>query len=181
MKQVFLHGRLGEKFGKEWLLDVSSPAEALRAICANKPSFRQYVAEKSLSGVNYALKIGKQFVSKDEVELVIDDEEPYNIIPAPAGSGEILLMVLLSAAAAAISYILFSQSKPPRPEDPVQRSSYLFQGAVNTAAQGNFVPIGYGRLRVGSAVVSASTLAAPMSQITHDKEINVNILEPNIS
>jgi predicted phage tail protein len=181
MKQIFLHDKLGEKFGKEWSLDVSTPAEAIRAICANKPSFHKYVAEKSLGGVNYAFKIGKQFISKDEIDLITGDEEPYHIIPAPAGSGDIFIMILMSVLAAAVSYILFSQSKPPRPEDPVQKSSYLFQGAANTAAQGNFVPIGYGRLRVGSAVISASTLAAPMSQITHKNKIDTNILYPNIS
>jgi len=33
--------------------------------------------------------------------------------------------------------------------------SYVFNGAVNTSAQGNPVPVGYGRLIVGSAVISA--------------------------
>ena len=181
MKQIFLHGKLGEKFGKEWNLDVSTPAEAIRAICVNKPAFYKYIADKSMDGANYALKIGKQFISKDEMHLITEDEEPYHIITAPAGSADIAIMILMSIAAAAVSYILFSQSKPPRPEDPVSKSSYLFQGATNTVAQGNFVPIGYGRLRVGSAVISSSTLAAPMSQITHQKSIDVNILEPNIS
>lgn len=34
-------------------------------------------------------------------------------------------------------------------------ASYVFNGAVNVTAQGNPVPIGYGRLIVGSAVISA--------------------------
>lgn len=38
---------------------------------------------------------------------------------------------------------------------PDQRTSYLFDGAVNTVAQGGPVPIIYGRMRVGSVVVSA--------------------------
>lgn len=33
--------------------------------------------------------------------------------------------------------------------------SYVFNGAVNTSAQGHPVPVGYGRLIVGSAVISA--------------------------
>lgn len=33
--------------------------------------------------------------------------------------------------------------------------SYVFNGAVNVTAQGNPVPIGYGRMLVGSAVISA--------------------------
>lgn len=37
--------------------------------------------------------------------------------------------------------------------------SYQFNGAVNTTAQGHPVPIGYGRLIIGSAVVSAGLKA----------------------
>jgi predicted phage tail protein len=39
------------------------------------------------------------------------------------------------------------------------RASYGFNGPVNTAAQGNPVPLGYGRMIVGSAVVSSGIYA----------------------
>jgi predicted phage tail protein len=35
------------------------------------------------------------------------------------------------------------------------KASYNFNGPINTTAQGNPVPLGYGRKIVGSAVVSA--------------------------
>ena len=40
-------------------------------------------------------------------------------------------------------------------ERPENKPSYSFNGAVNTTAQGHPVPVGYGRLIVGSAVISA--------------------------
>ncbi len=40
-------------------------------------------------------------------------------------------------------------------ERPENKPSYAFNGAVNTTAQGQPVPVGYGRLSVGSAVISA--------------------------
>ena len=47
----------------------------------------------------------------------------------------------------------------PKSSDPSERPenkpSYAFNGAVNTTAQGQSVPVGYGRLIVGSAVISA--------------------------
>lgn len=50
-------------------------------------------------------------------------------------------------------------SPTPKVGDPVERPdnqpSYAFGGAVNTTAQGQPVPIGYGRLIVGGAVISA--------------------------
>lgn len=41
------------------------------------------------------------------------------------------------------------------PELADNNPSYIFDGPVNTTRQGNPVPVGYGRLRVGSQVISA--------------------------
>ena len=44
----------------------------------------------------------------------------------------------------------------PQRNDPADnRSSYIYNGAVNLTAQGNPVPLCYGRMRVGSVVISA--------------------------
>ena len=44
--------------------------------------------------------------------------------------------------------------------------SYSFNGAVNTQAQGNPVPLLYGRMIVGSAVISAGINAEDYAPIT---------------
>jgi len=41
--------------------------------------------------------------------------------------------------------------------------AFGFSGPVNTTAQGNPVPIGYGRLIVGSVVISAEILASDIA------------------
>ncbi|WP_439145462.1 tail assembly protein [Xenorhabdus bovienii] len=46
-----------------------------------------------------------------------------------------------------------------RREDPDNKPSYAFGGSVNTVAQGNPVPIGYGRRRIGGAIISAGIYA----------------------
>lgn len=50
-------------------------------------------------------------------------------------------------------------SPTPKAEQPAERPenmpSYTFNGPVNTTAQGQPVPVGYGRLIVGGAVISA--------------------------
>jgi predicted phage tail protein len=42
---------------------------------------------------------------------------------------------------------------------PDNKPSYAFNGSVNTTAQGYPVPVGYGRMIVGSAVISAGIVA----------------------
>jgi predicted phage tail protein len=62
-----------------------------------------------------------------------------------------------------------SQLLAPTPigEQPLEAtpSSYIFDGPVNVTAQGNPVPIGYGRMIVGSAVISAGITVDDISII----------------
>ena len=63
----------------------------------------------------------------------------------------------VSMALGGVSQMLFSppQAQSGGMERPENKPSYAFDGAVNTAAQGNPVPLCYGRMIVGSQVISA--------------------------
>lgn len=50
-------------------------------------------------------------------------------------------------------------------DKPDNQASYNFNGPVNTQAQGNPVPLLYGRLIVGSAVISAGILAQDQAYV----------------
>lgn len=55
-----------------------------------------------------------------------------------------------------VSQMLFKPPSIGAPKDrPNNRPSFVFDGPVNTAAQGNPVPVCYGQLLVGSQVISA--------------------------
>lgn len=56
-----------------------------------------------------------------------------------------------------VAQMLSPKIKAENKEAVENRPSYMFNGAVNTIAQGNPVPIVYGTMRVGSQVVSAGT------------------------
>ena len=69
----------------------------------------------------------------------------------------------LSMALGGISQMLAGNPATPGPANAVTNlPSYAFNGAVNTAAQGNPVPICYGRLRVGSQVISTGLEATSL-------------------
>lgn len=68
--------------------------------------------------------------------------------------GTALIMAGLTLLVAGIQNLL---SKPPKPgEVGTGIGSYMFNGPQNTNEEGNAVPIGYGRLIVGSQLVAAS-------------------------
>jgi predicted phage tail protein len=62
----------------------------------------------------------------------------------------------IAMAIGGVVQMLTPLPKSPNQEDrPDNKPSYIFNGAVNTTAQGYPVPVGYGRMIVGSAVISA--------------------------
>jgi predicted phage tail protein len=66
----------------------------------------------------------------------------------------------LSLVLGGVAQMLAPQPKTlGAPDRPENKPSYAFDGAVNTAAQGNPVPVCYGRMIVGSQVISAGMVA----------------------
>ena len=63
---------------------------------------------------------------------------------------------------------------------PADAPSYIFNGAVNTSQQGNCVPVGFGRMRVGSVVISVNvqTFDIPVEPI--DTEVTSSPLPPQV-
>jgi len=198
MKTVYLYGHLGRKFGHRWQLDVQTPAEALRAIMANKPEFRAHLLTHSTPG--YQVCVGPDPLVKLDALQYPSGRQAIKIVPVIAGAakdptiGIIVGVVLVAAAIVTYQYELLpyamttagggltlagsavvsmgfigaslalggiSQLLAGTPGDqgiserPENKPSFIFNGAVNTIAQGHPVPVGYGRMRVGSAVISA--------------------------
>lgn len=66
----------------------------------------------------------------------------------------------IGIAAGGVIQMLSPQTKALASQDgPNNKASYSFNGPVNTSAQGNPVPVLYGEMIVGSAVISAGIYA----------------------
>lgn len=190
MATVLLLGELGRHFGRKHALDVRSPAEAVRALCANFREFERFLVESRERHIGYRVVVGKDDIGEGELHNP-SGQQRIAIVPVVAGAGgkfgQIILGVALIAAsfylpttalftlgsfAPSIASLSFSiglsltlggvaQMLAPQPagtdpsERPENQPSYAFNGAINTTAQGQPVPVGYGKLVVGSAVISA--------------------------
>jgi predicted phage tail protein len=199
MKTIRLLGELGKKFGRKLQLDVKTPAEAVRALCANFPEFERHLVESDKKNVGYRVVVGKQDIDLDHLHDPAG-RQSISIVPVIQGAGgsNPLTRILIGAAIIGAAFLTGGAalvaapgtflgvsvtttfigsiavgvgaslvlggiaqmlSPIPKAQDPSERPenqpSYVFDGAVNTTAQGQPVPIGYGRLIVGSAVVSA--------------------------
>lgn len=186
MKTVKLLGELGKKFGKSFQLDINNPAEAVRALCINFPELKQHFIESEKRGIAYRIIVGKQDQKADDLHNPAGNQI-IKFVPVLQGAGgNGTFQVILGLTLIAISFAFPSAASPyllnigiamtiggvvqmltPMPtvssqdqnNQPDNKPSYTFNGAVNTSAQGYPVPVGYGRMIVGSAVISAGIVA----------------------
>lgn len=181
MREIRLYGELGKKFGKSFILDVKNAGEAIRALKVVVKGFAKYMSEHSKD--NFHIFIDKQDIDKDELDNPVGTREIIKIVPAIGGSGGLfkivigaILVVALwntpyvaigwSMIASGVSEILFAPPKPntaSQQEKVENKPSYVFDGPVNTTAQGHCVPVAYGQLRVGSQVISAGLFAEALA------------------
>lgn len=73
--------------------------------------------------------------------------------------GTLVFGMGLSLVFSGVAAMLAPSDSSDQLERPENRPSYIFNGAVNTYRQGNPVPVGYGRLVIGSQVISAGLRA----------------------
>lgn len=176
MKTILLYGFLGKQFGRVHRYDVKSPAEAVRALAVTLQGFRKALVD---GGAYRVLVGGKEALPIERVADPVSDRETIRIVPVIAGAGNGLGQAILggilivagvytrqgwlvnigiSLAVGGVAQMLFApRSSDPQSNDrPENRPSFAFDGAVNTAAQGNAVALLYGGpLIVGSQVISA--------------------------
>lgn len=179
MIEFNLHGPLKDRFGGPFLLDAETPAECVRALGIQLPGFAQHVRDNNWHVVRGDKNEG---ISLDEEGVTVGvGNDQVHLMPAiEGGGGDGVFQTIIGAALIAASFfagpfqpLLFntgvamtiggvSQMLSSSPtsnyesrEKPDERPSFAFDGPVNTSTQGVAVPVGYGRVRVGSVVISS--------------------------
>jgi predicted phage tail protein len=186
MRTIKLYGELGKRFGRVFRLNVRTTAEAIRALSANLPGFEQCLVTAESRGLGFRVKVDNEFIEKAE-DSVLPFSQTIKIIPAVIGANAEFRIILGAALVVAgtigapitggastylvgigaslilggVAQMLSPPPKSPGPrEDPNNQPSYTFAGPVNTSAQGQCVPICFGQMLVGSAIVSAGITVA---------------------
>lgn len=111
MTTVYLYGHLGRHFGHRWNLEVASPAEAVRALIANRPDFERYLIEHSTLGY-------RVFIGPDPLRGPAHLGDPVGrqaikLVPVIAGSKEGGINIILGAVLIAAAIITFQYELLP--------------------------------------------------------------------
>ncbi|EFK2498500.1 tail assembly protein [Citrobacter freundii] len=183
MTTIKLSGSLAKMFGRAHQRLISTPREVFRALSVTVPGFEKYLNTSKARGLTYTVMVGKRNISESDLDFPNAGQE-IRIVPVIIGSKRAgVLQTILGAALVAVSIWMpgvsiaasnmmfaagasmalggIAQMLSPQPaglaskQDADNQASYAFGGVTNTAAQGNPVPLLYGRRLIGGAIISA--------------------------
>jgi len=195
MTQVILHGILAKEFRKSFSLAIKRPKEVFDAISCSHDNFRNRIVELANQGIHFALLVdGKKITELQELNIQKESQK-IHLVPLIIGSGGAIVAAIIGGGATAgalvggaafaasvinsliigvammgIQMMLAPKPETQRPESVVNsaKQSFLFSSKANVAEQGIPVPVGYGRLRVGSAIIQSTIKSYPQA---FEKEI----------
>ena len=189
--EVRLHGVLAEEFGTVWHFDIATPKEAVAAIEANSPGFRNRIRELEASGHCFKVKSPTHEYDSADVSLNLGSTKRIDIIPVITGSsagvrfviGAALLVVaaetgyyapgttewMLQTAAtnvgAGMMLASVAEWLAPKVQSPNSQSlgSWTFAGPSNELGQNQPVPVIYGEVLTGAYPISGGLASSTIT------------------
>lgn len=97
--KVKLLGKLGQLFGREYDLEIASPAEAIRLLCASMPGMRYYIENSEQRGVSWRVVKNKpEGISELDLHNPFRNSESTLVIaPIISGAGSFGRIILGTA------------------------------------------------------------------------------------
>jgi len=109
MNKVRLVGDIGDRFGHEWVMNVSNYSELLQLIECQTTGFYNYLLEAEENGIRFLIQRADEYISARELGLSLNNEDIIiTAIPMgaeetfqenPSGAGKIIIGVILIVVA----------------------------------------------------------------------------------
>lgn len=182
LKTIKLYGILAKKFGKEFHLAVDNTREAMRALCVQVQGFEHFMLHAHEQGLEFAVFQDEQNIGETELDMSTS-AKVIKIVPRVIGAGgNGVLQTILGAVMVVVGVVAMAYGQAwgsnligagigmmvggiammlmPKIDNQDQnqdgnKANKGFGGAVTTVAQGNPVPVLYGRREVGGFIASA--------------------------
>ena len=177
MVNVRFYGSL-KQFGTEFRLDCKTPAEVVQALTSQIPKLRQFIQQ----GL-FTVRMGREYLDNRYLEQGLNqnlkDDSTVHFTPVLKGSkkaglfqtivgavmvvvgaftswagGAALIAGGIGLMAGGVAQMLTKMPSMSTGKDAERKQSTSFSNLSNMAAQGRPMPLAYGRIRVGSLIIS---------------------------
>jgi predicted phage tail protein len=109
MKVVKVYGALRKRLGQcRFQFEADTPAQAIKALCANFPGLDKWLIDSEQDGVGYRVTIGKERIGEAEAAALLlpwSERDVFSITPVISGAGQGVGQVLAGIGLVALALI----------------------------------------------------------------------------
>lgn len=187
IKEIRLYGVLGKKFGRVHHRAVKTAREAAQALAATIPGFKQHVIKNSSPGYHVFVGGNKREhnIGESLLDAPVGRGECICIVPVVAGAkqGGVLQVIIgitliavgvmtgnpaliqmgATMTISGLIQMMTPVTRQSKRQELDQVSSYHFDGPVNQTREGAPVQVVFGRMIVGSSVISQSIYSSDLA------------------
>lgn len=154
MVNVKLHGVFENFIDTDWTLNVKSVLEIFEAIEANTNKLVSTLGILNEYISHFIIYVDEKPVPPEYLNSpILNKNSKVEIVPLIIGSAELIIGLVLLAISTGIQMLITKLLTPKSPVD-IKTVSRLFSNYENVSLRNVPIPIGYGRLKIGSIVVS---------------------------
>lgn len=157
MVNIKLHGIFEEYIKTEWQLNVKTVSEVFEAIEANSGKLLEALGNFQEYLTHFIIYVDDKPVPVEYINSpILKKDSKVEIVPLILSADfgiTFLIGLLLIAIGTGIQMLITSLMTPKAPKD-IKNNSRLFSGYENVTKRNVAIPVGYGRLKIGSIVVA---------------------------
>ena len=180
-RNIIFKGRMGELFGELHRLNVKTVQEAVHAIDTMKGGLRKYLIDCTENDIYFTVQKGEEFLDYDTLDLELGADDII-ITPVPRGAKSEILQIIVGIALMVGGFMMGNAQGVTEgmkilagvmvnvglqlalngiiellsddPDELDEDKSQLFNGPINNTKSGVPVPLCYGEMEAGGAVVN---------------------------
>lgn len=149
MKVVKVYGALRKRLGQcRFQFEADTPAQAIKALCANFPGLDKWLINSEQDGVGYRVTIGKEKIGEAEAGAMFmpwSERKVFSITPVVAGAGGSAGRIFAGIGLIALSFIL--------PGAGLFGTTGLMGAAATTGTMGVLTTLGTAISGIGASMV----------------------------
>lgn len=157
MVNVKLHGIFEEYVKTEWRLNVQTVSEIFEAIEANSGKLLEALGNFQEYLTHFIIYVDDKPVPVEYINSpILKKDSKVEIVPLILSADfgiSFLIGLLLIAISTGIQMLVTSLMTPKAPKD-IKNNSRIFSGYENVTKRNVAIPVGYGRLKIGSILIA---------------------------
>lgn len=170
MRNIYLEGEMGERFGTGFQLNAPTVQDAIKCLDANFPDLRKYFIDCHENDIGFEVDVANNKLDYEVEMLMALQEGDITITPVPAGSKSAMAKILAAIAMIVVAIYAPQLLTTMQPGVGLSGSGAMAVEGTFLGLSAKTISFGLGMMAVNLAMAGINQMMAPDPATDSDQE-----------